>query len=92
MLGLRKIKGINILKFEEKYKLPINNIFDISSLIKDKVLILKNNNLFIPEKYLFVSNEIILKLLDTYNLNWIKKYCIILIIVRRGLLWKKIII
>ena len=69
MLGLRKIKGINILKFEEKYKLPINNIFDISSLIKDKVLILKNNNLFIPEKYLFVSNEIILKLLDTYNLN-----------------------
>lgn len=69
MLGLRKIKGINILKFEEKYKLSINNIFDISSLIKDKVLILKNNNLFIPEKYLFVSNEIILKLLDTYNLN-----------------------
>ena len=69
MLGLRKIEGINVLNFEKKYHLRINEIFDVSYLINNKFLIFKNNYLFIPEKYLFVSNEIILKLLDTYILN-----------------------
>lgn len=69
MLGLRKINGINTLKFKEKFGLSINEVFDISYLIDNGFLLLKNNYLFIPEKYLFVSNEIILKLLDAYILN-----------------------
>lgn len=69
MLGLRKINGIDTLAFKEKYGLAVNKVFDISYLIDNEFLLLEDNHLFIPEKYLFVSNEIILKLLDTYTLN-----------------------
>ena len=63
MLGLRKLDGIDENLFKTKFGLKINEIFNMKPLI-DKGLIIENNyKIFIPEKYLFVSNDIIVNLL-----------------------------
>ena len=61
MLGLRKIKGINIIDFKNKYNIDITNIEPVKQLIKEEKLILKDNHLFINPKYLYLSNEIIIE-------------------------------
>ena len=62
ILGLRKIKGINVLEFNNKYNVLIEDIFPIKPLIKNKDLILKNNYLYINPKKIYIMNEILLKL------------------------------
>lgn len=63
MLGFRKINGINILDFQNKYNVSIFEAFKIKDLIKDKSLILKNNQLYINPKKLYLMNEILLKII-----------------------------
>ena len=63
MLGLRKIKGINIKEFEEKYGIILEDNFPIKPLIKNKDLILKNGYLFISPKRIYLMNEILLKMI-----------------------------
>lgn len=60
-LGLRKIEGVSISKFESKYKEKIEEIFEINDLIKEKKLILKNNFLKINPKYIYLSNSILIR-------------------------------
>ena len=67
MLNLRKANGINKKEFKNKYKKEFKELFDIGSLIKNKFLIEDENNVFISESMFFVSNEIIIKTLDTYE-------------------------
>ena len=69
MLNLRKTNGINKKKFKIKYNLSFDDIFDYKKLIKDGILSENDDNVFIPYDKLFVSNEIILMLLNTYTLN-----------------------
>lgn len=64
MLGLRKLEGINLNTFKEKYRVPLENIFDINKLIEEKYLIKENNYLRINKKYLYVSDEILLRILS----------------------------
>ena len=66
MLNLRKTSGINLDNFYNKYHKRVEKLFDIDALINQKLLIKNKNNIYIPENMLFVSNEIIIKLLDTY--------------------------
>ncbi|MCI6266878.1 MAG: radical SAM family heme chaperone HemW [Erysipelotrichaceae bacterium] len=61
MLGLRLVKGINIIEFKKRYQQDIKEITPVKELLKQKKLVLKNNQLFIPSKYLYLSNEIIIK-------------------------------
>ena len=61
MLGFRKIKGININDFKDKYNIDILDIEPVSRLIKEGKLVLDNNNLYIHPNYLYLSNEIILE-------------------------------
>lgn len=61
MLGLRKIKGINLIKFKEKYHKELEDIYNIDSLLNDKYLIKENNYLKINKEYIYLSNEILLK-------------------------------
>ena len=64
ILGLRKIKGINIEEFILKFnKSPLDNDV-IKNLIKENKLLLENNNLFINPKYIYISNEILLDIIN----------------------------
>ena len=63
ILGLRKLKGINIKHFFDKYQVNIQDEFNITSLMREKMLILKDNYLYIPENKIYIMNEIINKMI-----------------------------
>ena len=63
ILGLRKIRGINIKEFEKEYKIKIDDIKILNELIKQKKLI-KDDYLRINKKYIYLSNDILVKFLD----------------------------
>ena len=69
MLSLRKIDGINIDMFYGKYKVKFSDAFNYNKMIDEKLLSIKDNNIYIPFDKLFISNEIIIRLLDSYILN-----------------------
>lgn len=60
ILGLRKIDGIDINEFNQKYNLDIKNIDIVNKLVMDKKLIKKNNKLKINDKYIYTSNDILI--------------------------------
>ena len=62
MLGLRKIEGINVKQFYEKYHVNIQNKYEIEKFIRSKDLIYKKGNIFINPDKLYVMNEILVKL------------------------------
>lgn len=64
IVGLRKIEGINTKEFYKKYNENIEDIFSIKRLIKEEKLNIKNNNIFIPEDKLYLSNEILLEFIN----------------------------
>lgn len=60
MLGLRRIQGINLVNFKEKFGVDAYQVFPIiNRLIALKLLAIKDNYLFIPEKKLYLSNEVL---------------------------------
>ena len=63
MLGLRKIKGINVEEFYEKYNVNIQDVFPVKPLLKNKELVYKNGYLFINKDKRYIMNEILLKLI-----------------------------
>lgn len=63
MLGFRKIKGINLIEFYNKYKVNMQDVFPIKTLIKNKDLIYKNGYVFINPDKLYIMNEILLKMI-----------------------------
>lgn len=62
MLGFRKLKGINLNTFKNKYNDYLENIYDIDKLLKDKYLIKENNYLRINKDYIYISDEILLEI------------------------------
>ena len=63
MLGFRKINGINLEEFYDKYSVNMQDVFPIKPLLKNKDLIYKDGNIFINPDRLYVMNEILLKLI-----------------------------
>ena len=63
ILGLRKLEGINLEKFFDKFEENMQNLFPIKALIKNGDLIYKNGNIYINPEKLYVMNEILLKLI-----------------------------
>lgn len=59
ILGLRKIDGISKSEFKEKYKIDIDNISIVNKLIEEEKLISVGDNIKIDEKYMYVSNDIL---------------------------------
>ncbi len=67
ILGLRKLKGINIYEFKNKYNVDIDKVFPkIKKVIDSKKGLLEYNEvdsshkyLYIPEKKIYIMNEII---------------------------------
>ena len=64
ILRLRLKEGINLLDFYNKYNINLIDKYDYIKLIDDKLLVLEDNKLFIPEDKFYISNEIIVKLLQ----------------------------
>ena len=63
MLGLRKIKGINLTQFKNKYNKELLETYNIKELLNNKELIIKNGYIFINPKYIYMMNEILIKII-----------------------------
>jgi len=63
MLGLRKIDGINLQDFFDKYNVNIQDVFPVKPLIKNKDLIYENGYIKINPEKIYLMNEILLKLI-----------------------------
>ncbi len=63
ILGLRKLEGVNLERFFEKYEENMQTIFPIKPLVKSGDLIYKDGYIYINPKKLYVMNEILLKLI-----------------------------
>ena len=64
ILGLRKVKGVNILNFNFKFGMTIYDAFGktLNDLLAKKLLAISSDNyLYIPEDKLFISNAIMEK-------------------------------
>lgn len=60
MLGLRKLEGINIVRFEDKYGVSIYDAFPkINKAIKEGLIVLEDEMLYIKEDKIYVMNEIL---------------------------------
>ena len=64
ILNLRMSNGIDLQRFYNKYKKELKNYYDYQKLVEDNLLCLKENYLFIPENKWYISNEIIVRLLE----------------------------
>ena len=66
MLGLRKLEGINLLNFKKKYKCNLEDVYNIEDLLEEKYLIKEKDYLRINKEYIYLSNEILLKIKQYY--------------------------
>lgn len=64
ILNLRKKEGIDLISFKEKYKKDLLSIYNYNELVDKEFLIFNNNHLYIPEDKWYISNEIIVRLLN----------------------------
>ena len=62
MLGLRKTNGINVREFYNKFNVNIQDVFPVKPLLRSEELIYKDGQIFINPQYLYVMNEILVKL------------------------------
>ena len=64
ILGFRKLEGINILEFKNKYDIDILDIDVVKQLLKESKLLIANNHLKINSKYIYISNIILVNFID----------------------------
>jgi oxygen-independent coproporphyrinogen-3 oxidase len=65
ILNLRKSNGIDFDLFKQKYEIDLNNVYKYDKLVDMGLLLLKDNCLLIPEDKWYISNEIIVKMLES---------------------------
>lgn len=63
ILGLRKLKGINIALFKEKYGEDIESVYNLKELFSNKDLIKKKGYIYINPEKIYVMNEILIKII-----------------------------
>lgn len=63
MLGFRKLKGINVNDFFNKYNVNIQDVYPIQEFIDKGMLIYKDGYLYINPNMIYVMNEILIKLI-----------------------------
>lgn len=64
ILGLRLLKGINLKEYKEKFNIELISKYNYRELVEEGLLKLKDNHLFIPKDKIYISNEIIVRLLE----------------------------
>lgn len=60
-LGLRKLDGVDINKFEKKYHKKIEEVFDIKDLLEKNILIKKDGYMYINKDNIYTSNDIMIR-------------------------------
>ena len=50
--------------FKNKFNISLEEVYNIDKLLKDGYLIKENNYLKINKKYMYISNEIIVRILE----------------------------
>lgn len=63
MLGLRLLRGINVKDFFLKYQVNIQEAYDLKEVLAEKEMIYEDGFLFINPDYIYVMNEILIKIL-----------------------------
>lgn len=63
ILGFRKLEGVNLENFYNKYHENMQDVFPVKPLIKSGELIYKNGMISINPKKLYIMNEILIKLI-----------------------------
>ena len=63
MLGFRLVDGISLSEFYERYDISLLEHYNINELIKSKEIIIDNDYIKINPKYLYVMNEILIKII-----------------------------
>lgn len=58
MLGLRKLSGVNLIDYQNKFHSNVFEDFNLDKYINNNMLILENNNLFINKDKIFIANTI----------------------------------
>ena len=64
ILNLRIYTGIDLDNFYNKYNIKLEDVYNYKDLVKDGLLKLDNNNLYIDEDKWYISNSIIVRLLE----------------------------
>ena len=64
MLGLRKLDGIDLDRFKEKFNVSLEDIYNIDNLISEGYLVKEDNYIKINKKYMYISNEINVRILE----------------------------
>ena len=67
ILNLRTQFGISKDKFFRIYHCHLEDVYDISSLLSDGYLVDDGKSISIPKKYWYLSNEILVKILEVYR-------------------------
>ncbi len=63
MLGFRKMEGINLRSFFEKYEINMQEVFNLKDVLKEHELIVEDEYIFVNPEYIYVMNEILIKIL-----------------------------
>ncbi|MBS7021240.1 MAG: radical SAM family heme chaperone HemW [Firmicutes bacterium] len=63
ILSLRKLDGISKDKFRDKFGVELEQEFPVTSLLEKGLLCEKENQVFIPEKNIYLSNDILIEFL-----------------------------
>lgn len=64
ILGFRKINGININEFKEKYDIDILDIEAVKRMLNEGKLIIEDDNIKISENYIYISNNILVEFIN----------------------------
>lgn len=67
ILGLRKLEGINLKHFYEKYNVMIQDVFDFEAVLKLNLVKIDGEYLKIEEKNIYIMNEIINMIIKEVN-------------------------
>ena len=63
IMGFRKLSGINLDIYKEKYNKDLLDNEIINKLLNENKLQIKDNNIFINKDYIYLQNEILLELI-----------------------------
>ena len=61
LLGLRKLEGVSISLYEQRFKSSILNDFNLKKYLESGLLKISSDHLFIPEDKMFISNQVFME-------------------------------
>ena len=64
LINLITKDGIDLREFEKNYKSRLDNHYNYKKLIDEKLLVEENRHVFIPEDLWYISNSVIVRLLE----------------------------